>query len=479
MTLAKKTAHAMLWVTLISIITKILGFGTQIVLARLLAPADFGLLAIGLLAINSMGLFRDLGFGATLIYKKDDSKHTAANTAFILLPLVASALFLIAYFAAAYIALFFDNAAVEPIVQVLALTFVISSFGTVPSMLLEKELEFKKKVLPETVPIIGYACVTIWLAINGYGVWSLVYGQILSAILTAGLIWLVSDWRPTFKFDRKIARELFGYGKHIMGASIVIFLIMNLDDAIVGRVLGIEALGFYTLAYMISNLPATQITHLVGRVMFPLYSKLQDDRDALRDAYLKTLKYVSMLSIPAALGIFAIAPDFVSVVLGEKWMPAVPALKVLCFFGLFRSLNATMGPVFQATGKPRFLFNIAVLNLVLFCIFVYPLTIAYGLVGISIAGTLPQSIIFIIVVMKLKDVLPIKTSDFIVALKYQTVSVMICTTVTSLSKSLFIVGTVQNRLIISFILFSSVYMVLMYIFDKFLIVDLKKLFKPS
>ena len=138
-----------------------------------------------------------------------------------------------------------------------------------------------------------------------------------------------------------------------------------------------------------------------------------------------------------------------------------------------------MGPVFQATGKPRFLFNIAVLNLVLFCIFVYPLTIAYGLVGISIAGTLPQSIIFIIVVMKLKDVLPIKTSDFIVALKYQTVSVMICTTVTSLSKSLFIVGTVQNRLIISFILFSSVYMVLMYIFDKFLIVDLKKLFKAS
>ena len=411
MTLAKKTAHAMLWVTLISIITKIFGFVTQIVLARLLAPADFGLLAIGLLAINSMGLFRDLGFGATLIYKKDDSEHTAANTAFILLPLVASALFLIAYFAAPYIAIFFNNAAVEPIVQVLALTFVISSFGTVPSMLLEKELEFKKKVLPETVPIIGYACVTIWLAMNGYGVWSLVYGQIVSAMLTAGLIWLVSDWRPTFEFDRKIARELFGYGKHIMGASIIIFLITNIDDAIVGRVLGIEALGFYTLAYTISNLPATQITHLVGRVMFPAYSKLQDDRDALGHAYLKTLKYVSMLSIPAAFGIFVIAPDFVSVVLGEKWMPAVPALQVLCFFGLSRSLAATTGSIFQAIGKPEILFKTALLQLVLMMILIPPLITRFDIVGMSLAIVVPIFVITTIQLFVIHTLLKISKND--------------------------------------------------------------------
>jgi O-antigen/teichoic acid export membrane protein len=411
MSLAKKTAHAMLWVTLISIFTKTLGFATQIVLARLLAPADFGLLAIGLLAINTMGIFRDLGFGATLIYKKDDSDHTAANTAFILLPLVASTLFLIAYFSASYIAIFFDNTAVEPIVQILALTFVISSFGTVPSMLLEKELEFKKKVLPETVPIIGYACVTIWLAINGYGVWSLVYGQIVSALLTAGLIWLVSDWRPTFKFDRKIARDLFGYGKHIMGASIVLFLITNIDDAIVGRVLGIEALGFYTLAYTISNLPATQITHLVGRVMFPLYSKLQDNRNALGNAYLKTLKYVSMLSIPAAFGIFVIAPDFVSVLLGEKWMPAVPALQVLCLYGLFRSIAATTGSVFQAIGKPEILFKTGLLQLVLMMILMLPLITRFGIVGMSLAIVIPLFVITTIQLYVIHTLLKINKND--------------------------------------------------------------------
>lgn len=413
MSLAKKTANAIAWVTLITIISKILGFVTQIVLAKLLAPADFGLLAIGLLAINSMGIFRDLGFGATLIYKKDDSDHTAANTAFILLPLVASILFLIAYFSAPYIAVFFDNSAVEPIVQVLALTFVISSFGTVPSMLLEKELEFKKKVVPETVPIIGYALVAIGLAMNGYGVWSLVYGQIVSAMLTAGLIWLVSDWRPTFKFDRKIARILFDYGKHIIGANIVIFLITNIDDAIVGRVLGVEALGFYTLAYTISNLPATQITHLVGRVMFPLYAKLQDDRTSLKYAYLKTLQYVSMLSIPAAFGIFIIAPDFVSIVLGDKWMPSVPALQFLCFYGVARSLGATTGPIINSLGKPKVQFKLSSIQLIIFGIIMYPLTNHYGIVGMSLAVSLPLILMTIYAFRFTFSILNIKYIDVV------------------------------------------------------------------
>jgi O-antigen/teichoic acid export membrane protein len=391
--LARKAAHGMVWVTISAIITKVLGFVTSIILARLLAPADFGLLAIGLLAINTMGIFRDLGFGAALIYKKDDSNHAAADTAFILLPVVASILFALAYLSAPSIAIFFNNTETEPIIRVLALTFVISSLGTVPSMLLEKELEFKKKVLPEVLPQVGYAVVTIGLALYGYGVWSLVYGQIVSAVLTAGLIWMVTDWRPSFRFNKGVARELFGYGKHILGASVLIFLITNIDSAIVGKMLGMEALGFYTLAATIANLPATQITFLISRVMFPAYSKLQDDTDAMKNAYLKTLKYVSMLSIPAAFGIFVLAQDFVRVVLGERWMPAVPALQVLCFYGLMRSISATTGNVFQAKGKPQIVSKFASIQLLAMSFIIYPLTSSYGIFGTSIAVTVPAVII--------------------------------------------------------------------------------------
>jgi O-antigen/teichoic acid export membrane protein len=477
MSLAKKAAHGIAWVTLSSILIRIFNFVTKIVLARLLDPADFGLLAIGLLAINTMGLFRDLGFGATLIYKKDDSNHTAANTAFLLLPAVAAILFALSYLSAPFVAVFFNNTAVEPVIRILSLTFIISSFGTVPSMLLEKELEFKKKVIPETVPVVGYACVAIGLAVHGCGVWCLVYGQITSAVLMVVLIWMVSDWRPTFSFDKEVAKGLFGYGKHILGASVVIFLITNMDDAIVGKMLGMEALGYYTIAYTISNLPATQITHLVGRVMFPTYSKLQDDIDALRRAYQKTLQYVSMLSIPAALGIFVVAPDFVSVVLGEKWMPAVPALQVLCFFGLSRSIAATTGSIFQATGRPEILLTTSFVQLVAMVLLMSPLVIAYGIMGVSIAVTIPivaQTIVQVYIVhrlirMNFKDIyvpmFPICLSSIIMA-------ICLCLLKNPMYNFLNIypVGALVLSILISIVIYTTI----LYILNKDLIHDIKE-----
>lgn len=427
-------------------------------------------------------MFRDLGFGAALIYKKDDENHAAANTAFIILPIVATIIFALTYFAAPFAATFFDNSTVEPVIRIMALTLVIQSLGTVPTMLLEKELEFKKKVLPETLPKLGYAFVSISLALLGYGVWSIVYGQITSALMMLFLIWMVSDWRPTFKFDRGVARELFGYGKHILGASVVIFLITNIDDAIVGRMLGMEALGFYTIAYTISNLPATQITHLVGRVMFPAYSKLQDDQDALRHAYLKTLKYVSMLSVPAAFGIFVIAPDFVSVVLGEKWMPAVPVLQVLCFFGLSRSIAATTGSIFQATGRPEILLKTSFLQLIAMLLLIYPLVIRYGIVGVGLAVTIPIFIQTIVQVYIVHRILHMNFKDVYITMFPTCLSSIIMTICLFLLKNkvygLFHIYSV-NALLLSVITGIIIYTTILCILDKNLMYDIKKIVFPS
>ncbi len=479
MSLKLKTIHGIAWVALSTVIIRILNFSTKIVLARLLAPEDFGLLAIGLLAINTIGLFRDFGVGASIIYLKDDSKdRIVANTAFIMLPIVAIILFVLAYLFAPYIALFYNTTLIEPIIKVLALTFVISSFGTVPSILLEKELEFKKKVLPETVPILGYACVTIVLAINGYGVWSLVYGQIVSTVLNVILLWIISDWKPTFHFDRTTAMEMFGYGKNIIAASVVIFGITNFDNAVIGRILGMEALGFYAIAYTISNLPATQITHLVGRVMFPTYSKLQDNKEALGRAYLKTFRMVSMLSIPTSLGILIIAPDFIEIVLKEKWMPAVPALQVLCIFGLSRSIAATTGSIFQATGRPDILFKTSLLQLIITVFLIFLLIDPYGIVGVSWAVTIPiiiQSILQTYIVSKIiiidlwklcRSLIPICLSSLIM-LSY------IYLILYNLADLL----QIQSVIALIFSVFSGIiiYFGGLYIFDKDLITGIKSL----
>ncbi len=384
MSVTKKAVKGLAWVTMATVIVKLLNFVTKMILARILEPTDFGLIAIALLVVDSIAMFQDMGLGHALIYRKEDHEK-ASNTAFLIIPAVAVVLYGLIYLVAPFAADFFENNSVEPIIKVMALSIVIHSFGTVPAMRLEKELMFRKKLIPETAPKLIYALVAISLAYLGHGVWSIVYAQLASAFSMVILLWIVSDWKPDLSFDLKVAKELFGYGKFIIGASMVIFVINNVDDAIVGKVLGVEALGFYTIAYTISNMPATNITHLVGRVMFPAYSKLQDDLQALGRAYLKVLKYVSTLSIPAAFGIFIIAPEFIQFILGDKWLPAVPALQVMCVFGMQRSIAATFGPLFQATGNPKILRDISAVNLVILLIVIIPFTQEYGIVGTAMA----------------------------------------------------------------------------------------------
>ncbi len=475
MSLAQKAAHGMAWVTLSTAIVRVLSLLTQIILARLLEPEDFGLVAIGLLAVNSMGLFRDLGFGAALIYKKDDENYTAANTAFIIIPIVATILFALAYISAPYIAQFFDNATVEPIVRLLALTFIISSFGTVPSVLLEKELEFKKKALPEVASRIGYAVVTIGLAFQGYGVWSLVYGQIASAVIMLILLWIVSDWRPTLSFDGKVAWEMFRYGGPIIVGAITIFLFTNIDDAIVGKLLGISFLGYYSLAYTISNFPATQITHLINRVMFPTYSILQDDEKTLRKVYLKTLKYVSMLSIPFSLGIFVIAPDFVNIILGEKWGPAIPALQILCFYGLLRSIGATTGSIFKATGNPKWIYKINILQLIVLLIFIYPAITTFDIAGVAAIVLISIGIGVLYALKKVKEILKLTTHDYFNAVKYP-----IIISIISIPSAAFSIRHVYEtvdiiQLVCLIVLAVIIYMLLMFMLDRESIDELKNI----
>jgi lipopolysaccharide exporter len=172
-----------------------------------------------------------------------------------------------------------------------------------------------------------------------------------------------------------------------------IFLLTEGDDAFLGKVLGVTALGFYQMAHRISNLPATEITHVISSITFPAYAKLQDNQPALRDAYLRVLKLTALLSIPLAGGIFILAPDLTALLLGERWMPIVGAMRVLVIGGAVRSIGATMGPIFQAVGKPEISSRFLFVQVVLVAILIYPLTITYGIAGTGLSLMIPGIII--------------------------------------------------------------------------------------
>jgi O-antigen/teichoic acid export membrane protein len=391
MSLTRKTTRGIFWVAFSNILIKVINFMITVILARLLDPEHFGLVSLGLVVVNFFEIFRDMGIGTALIHKKEEADK-AANTAFFLFPVIAAIFYVISYFIAPLAAGFFNEPQVEPIIRALSLIFVIWSFGTLPSILLDKNLDFKKKVIPQIIPKIGYGISASWLALSGFGVWSLVYGRLIFEVMSVLSIWPVVSWRPSYTFDRKTAIELLNYGKQVVGANILIFFISIIDVTFIGRILGADQLGYYSIAFGIATLLTSQVSGLMGTVMFPVYAKINDEKIKLKKAYLNTLKYVSFISIPATVGIFAVSLDFVTVVYGTKWLPAVAALQVLCFYGLNRSLLGTTEQLYLAAGKPEIRTKLNLLQLVFMGALMYPLTIRYGIAGTAFAALIPSTL---------------------------------------------------------------------------------------
>jgi len=218
--------------------------------------------------------------------------------------------------------------------------------------------------------------------------WALIFGLLAGNFVRMVVSYLAHPYRPRLRLEGAKAKELYSFGRWILGSSILVFSLNQGDDIFLGKLLGVTALGLYQMAYRISNLPATEITHVISQVTFPAYSKLQDRLPQLREAYLQALKVTAFVSIPTAGGISLLAPDFTRIFLGEQWMPMVPAMQVLAFWGLIRSISATTGPLFQAVGRPDLGTKLQFMKLILLAVLIYPLTLKWSILGTSLAVVL-------------------------------------------------------------------------------------------
>ena len=215
--------------------------------------------------------------------------------------------------------------------------------------------------------------------------WALVWGGLAASIVSLFMSYIIHPFRPRIRFEIEKFRDLFSFGKWGLGSGILIFLITQGDDIFVGRILGVSALGLYQVAYLISNLPATEITHVIHQVIFPAYSKLNNNLSNLKEAYLKVLQSTAFLSFPVAALIFILAPDFSIIFLGQKWMGIVPVIRALVLAGVTRSIAATAGTIFYAVGKPKIDTCLQIVRFVVLAVLIYPLCMRWGLLGISAA----------------------------------------------------------------------------------------------
>jgi O-antigen/teichoic acid export membrane protein len=383
-TLSQRVVKSGFWVFFLRIFNQGFSLLRLIILARILSPNDFGLMGIALLTMSILETFSETGFQQALIQKKEDIK-LYLDSAWTVLILRGFVLFVILYFIAPHAAIFFNAPEAKPIIRVIGFSILFQAFTNIGIIYFQKELEFNKEFIYQLAGTLADFIVAISAVLILRNVWALVLGLLAGNLVRLIVSYLVHPYRPHLSSHLGRAKELFGFGKWIMGSSILIFLLGQGDDIFVGKMLAVTALGFYQMAYRISNAPATEITHVISQVTFPAYSKLQDNPYGLREAYLKTLQLTAFISIPLAAGIFTLAPEFTTIFLGGKWMPMVPAMQIFCVLGAIRSIVATMGPVFYSTGKPKIGTQLSIMQLLIMVSLIYPLTMKWGIAGTSLA----------------------------------------------------------------------------------------------
>jgi O-antigen/teichoic acid export membrane protein len=271
------------------------------ILARLLTPADFGIVALAITFMALLEGLADLGLGPALIVQPAQYLYERAETAFIGTVAIGLFLSLIVAAASPLVASFFHSPDLQPITAALGANFFLRSLGSVPYALAQKTLNFRARTVAEFVDVVTRGSVGIGLALAGFGAWSLVIAYLIGTVSLDLTIWYLVDWRPRFKPKLSHLREMLGFGSKISAVSVVATLIGNVDYIFIGRVLGAASLGLYTLGFRLPELIVLNLSVVAGEVLFPAYSAV--DRESLNRALLIAQRYTVMLALPLTVGL--------------------------------------------------------------------------------------------------------------------------------------------------------------------------------
>lgn len=379
----QKIISGSFWTVFSNVCSQVVTFCVTIVLARLLTPGDFGVVAISSVFIGVVILFQDLGMGAAIIQRQNiDDDYL--STSFFVSILAGIALALILAAASPFIAGFYNEAVLRDILLVSSLGFVLSPFTSIHTSILSKRLEFKKLSLLNLANHALSGLISVVLALSGYGVWSMVLGKIISQPLLIPVVWSIVKWRPKPRIVKKCFTDLFGFSSNLLGFNIMNFFARNLDNLIIGKYLGAQALGYYSVAYNLMLKPLQLISWSMGKVLFPVFSSIQGDRERTRAVYLKVVRSISLVTFPMMTGLFMVSEEFILTVYGPRWEPAILPLKLLCIVGAMQSIGTTGGIIFNSQGRPDLTLKLGFFSSILIVV-AFMIGIKWGLLGLIIA----------------------------------------------------------------------------------------------
>lgn len=411
MSLIKSAISGIKWVTFSRFIKQGLQFVTLVILAKLLAVSDFGLMSTAMIYIGFLQVIYDLGVSAALIQKKDISDNLFSSV-FWLNILVGLLITIILFFSATLIAEFHGEKQLEEIIKVLSIVFVLSSIKSAQQAVIERNLNFNTISKIEIISSFLGALVGVLLAFLGYGVWSLVFQNIVLTATSSLLIWFRGNKRPNFYFSFREIKSIFKFSINLSGFNLVNYFVRNADYFLISKFIGVEALGLYTLAYKIMLYPLQNITYIISRVMYPVYSKLVDDNNEFKNMFILVAKVISIITFPMMLGLMAVSDLFVQVVLDEKWNDIVPLILLLSPLGLIQSVYTPAGAIFKAKDKTDIWFRWGVFSGIV-TVSAFIIGLRWGIIGVAV-GYLISNLILIVPGMKIPfKYIDLKVGQFI------------------------------------------------------------------
>lgn len=360
--LAQKTVSGAFWSYLSFVGGKGLSFLSTVILARMLLPAEFGLLAYCLIVIQYVDILNSAGIAAALISRREKVQE-AANAAFVANLVLGVLCFGITWFIAEPVSIFFKAPEIVPLFRVLGLSLLFAGPGIVPDAMLQREMKFRTLLISDVTRNFMKGAVSIGLALLGFGVWSLVLGQVIGILTGSILSWILAGWRPTWRFHPEATRAITFFGFHIILLETAGAFRNNVDYLLVGRILGAAPLGFYTMAYRIPELLIRSLNHVLGNVSLAALAITQSDPTKMKNFYFGYIRFLAMFTFPISAGLAFTSPVFIPLFFSEKWQPAVVPTALISIALCITGLGYVPGILYKAISRPDILNKLALIKM--------------------------------------------------------------------------------------------------------------------
>ncbi len=411
MNLRQKVLSGLRWSAGLRFLGQFITWAITIIVMRLLSPQDYGLMAMAGVIITFLTMVNELGLGAALIQMRE-LDNSIVRQIFGLLLIINFGLFFLSLYVAPWVASFFSEQRLVPVIRLLSIQFVIASFVIIPQSTIFREMLFKETSIVELVSAISGSLTTLLLALNGWGVWSLIWGSLTLNIFRAFGLNLIKPYFHLPHFSFKRIGQAMSFGAYFTISKILWTFYNQADILIIGKLLGKQLLGIYSVALTLASLPMEKISGIINQVAFPAFAIIHTDTQKVASHFLKSVRIMSLLAFPLLWGISSVAPEVVSLILGEKWSLAIVPLQILSLVIPIRMVSNLMSPTLLGLGRADTnFFNVITASLALPLGFL--VGCHWGIIGVSIAWGIIFPIVFLFNLSKTARILMITVRDVI------------------------------------------------------------------